>query len=159
MCGITTCVDKIIYFQILITIARDCILVFWEYFFSLVYVSVPTICRKFIDDLYRYFAKRKITLRKKKKNKVGKLQHWIFLLQFARKFLDIQEDEFSNKFLVRIKSSLVVLIDNNCCSRNTVTCYIYTDNVLSGVRLSQFVLSDDIYTWFEEMPYVMLGYW
>lgn len=100
-------------------------------------------------------------MRKNKKSKVGKLQHWAFLLQFVKllKFLDIQEDEFSNKFLVRIKSSLVVLIDNNCCNRNTVTCYVYTDNVLSDVRLSQFVSSDDIYTWFEELPYVMIGYW
>lgn len=73
MCGITTCVDKIIYFQILITIARDRILVFCEYSFSLVYLSVPTICRKFIDDLYRYFVEQEITLRK---NKEAKLENY-----------------------------------------------------------------------------------
>lgn len=86
MCGITTCVDKIIYFQILITIARDCILVFCEYFFSLVYVSVPTICRKFIDDLYRYFAKRKITLRKKKKIKLENYNTEFFYCNLRESF-------------------------------------------------------------------------
>lgn len=93
------------------------------------------------DDL-QVFCETRNYIEKEQKSKVGKLQHWAFLLQCVKllKFLDIQEDESSNKFLVRIRSSLVVLIDNNCRNRNTVTCYVYTDNVLSGVRLSQFML-------------------